>query len=113
MYLRFVTIQGKRVSLRCTRAQYEELLERFTVGGLSEEMECAFCVGVRRDTWGTLACSVCRLSKAAGGYCEDTVIGLENILQRRCSADIKKFRRAIQRAAKRGPWGKIKKGGRK
>lgn len=110
MKLRFTTLQGEPLTVTVTRAEYAQLLERFTVKGAKRIVECPFCERyVPRDE----ACTAehgCPLY-----YCVNTVPGLnsacsalDNLWARSGAAlraelaTLRNFRRFLRRAADRG-----------
>lgn len=76
MWLRFKTIQGNKASVQINKADYAQLLRRFSVDGAEADVECPFCENMDCDI-----CPIGRLEKDIEGYwygCSEVVPGLNN-----------------------------------
>ena len=60
MWLDFTTKYGKKASVQISKADYAQLLKRFSVAGAEgeEETDCPFCINAKSD------CENCILAKA-------------------------------------------------
>ena len=110
MRLTFTTIQGARASIRVTKAEYAQLVERFTVRGARAEIDCPLC-----ERYLPLGEDCDADHKCPLFYCLDVVPGLVTAaaVQARLWGTravpppqyvtiLRNFRRFIRRAAARG-----------